>query len=587
MKLSKDTYVNLPFVNYPYATSAIIQRYEKISRDTDKAEIFLDTDKIPLPDENPFAPHRKSLDNESKVIINSFKDLPSQILIGVNLEDGDLPRLISKFTQKELIEQTLENFHKVNSYENDETYPAFERLLDLSYDDIENGNFNLQALIEDETTEPFCSAICTPNKDNEPNTELIIGISDGSGTELTWSVPLDLDEEIMLENEMYRRIDVETFQNIIEDDRINDGLFVKEYYIEGGNGWSSECDSYGEIFGNTLPSDSREALDMLNEAEFFFNDKCIKFLASKGIDTDTERNWYNFSTQWGDDDGLMGKLRITDKENGEEHIKEISFTDEEKCRFESILERYLKEELKEAAEENKQFNMGREILFIVNGEEIKKVGMSLVGEKLKEATQDTYAWLDTRDGKGIVDNAYIIACPVAFENEIQKLFSEMNLRFSQVSSPLNKDGLTDCDMPYVLKTTYINCNILQNIKSAPAYVETYLPLTNEQINDLVLSRVLVLYGENDGKPVFSTDQLDTDDWINVYARADCHGDLKVFAQIDSAFSTQSKEYEVPLTKNEKNYITQLMAQRCERDGYDINNLYKEINKSLKNKTERE
>ena len=245
------------------------------------------------------------------------------------------------------------------------------------------------------------------------------------------------------------------------------------------------------------------------------------------------------------------------------------------------------EVLKEIAEENKQFNMGREILFLVNGTDFKKVGMSLVGEKLKEVTQDTYMWLDTRDGKGIVDNAYIIACPAAFENDIHKLFSEMDFRFLQVSSPLNKDGLTDCDMPYVLKTTYINCNNLQNVKSAPAYVETFLPLTNEQINDLVLSRVLVLYGENDGKPVFSTDQLDTDDWINVYARADCHGDLKVFAQIDSAFSTQSKEYEVPLTKNEKNYIIQLMAQRCERDGYDINNLYKEINKSLKNKTERE
>lgn len=240
------------------------------------------------------------------------------------------------------------------------------------------------------------------------------------------------------------------------------------------------------------------------------------------------------------------------------------------------------EVLKEIAEENKQFNMGREILFIVNDEEIKKVDMSLVG-----ITQNTYTWLDTRDGKGIVDNAYIIACPAAFENEIHKFFSEMDFRFSQVPSPLNKDGLTDCDMPYVLKTTYIDCNNLQNVKSAPAYVETYLPLTNEQINDLVLSRVLVLYGENDGKPVFSTDQLDTDDWINVYARVDCHGDIKVFAQIDSAFSTQSKEYEVPLTKNEKNYITQLMAQRCERDGYDINNLYKEINKSLKNKTERE
>ena len=245
------------------------------------------------------------------------------------------------------------------------------------------------------------------------------------------------------------------------------------------------------------------------------------------------------------------------------------------------------EVLKEIAEENKRFNMGREMLFIINGEEIKKVGMSLIGEKLKEVTQDTYMWLDTRDGKGIVDNAYIIACPAAFENEIHKLFSEMNFRFLQLPSPLNKDGLTDCDMPYVLKTTYINCNNLQNVKSAPAYVETFLPLTNEQINDLVLSRVLVLYGENDGKPVFSTDQLDTDDWINVYARADCHGDLKVFAQIDSAFSTQSKEYEVPLTKNEKNYIIQLMAQRCERDGYDINNLYKEINKALKNKTERE
>ncbi len=245
------------------------------------------------------------------------------------------------------------------------------------------------------------------------------------------------------------------------------------------------------------------------------------------------------------------------------------------------------EVLKEIAEENKQFNMGRETLFLINGTDLKKVGLSLVGEKLKEVTQDTYTWLDTRDGKGIVDNAYIIACPAAFENEINKLFSEMNFRYSQVSSPLNKEGLTDCDMPYVLKTAYIDYKNLQNVKSAPAYVETYLPLTNDQINDLVLSRVLVLYGENDGKPVFITDQLDTDDWINVYARVDCHGDLKVFAQIDSAFSTQSREYEVPLTKNEKNYIIQLMAQRCERDGYDINNLYKEINKSLKNKTERE
>lgn len=346
MELSKETYVNLPFVRYPFATSAIIQRYEKIARDTDKAEIYLDTDEIPLPDGSLFAPHRKSPDNEGKVNINSFKDLSPQILIGVSLKDDDLPRLISKFTQKELIEQTLENFHKINSYENDETYPAFERLLDLSYDDIENGNFNLQALIEDETTESFCSAIYTPVENNEPNTELIIGISDGNGTELTWSVPLDLDEEIMLENEMYRRIDVETFQNILDDDKINDGLFVKEYYIEGGNGWSSECDSYGEVFGNTLPSDNREALDMLNEAEFFFNDKCIEFLASKGIKTDTERNWYNFSTQWGDDDQLMGKLRITDKESGEERIKEIPFTDGEKGRFESILERYLEEELK-------------------------------------------------------------------------------------------------------------------------------------------------------------------------------------------------------------------------------------------------
>ena len=347
MKFSKDTYVNLPFVRYPFATSAIIQRYEEIARDTDKAEIFLDTDEIPLPDGSLFVPHRKSLDNESKVNIHAFKDIPSQILIGVDLEDGDLSRFISKFTQNELIEQTLENYRKIENIEGDETYPVFENFLDLSYEDIEKGNFNLQALIEDEATEPFCSVIYTPVKDNELKTELIIGIGDdGNGTELTWSVPLDLDDEIMLGNEMYRRIDVETFQNILDDDRINDGLFIKEYYIEGGKGWSSECDSYGEVFGNTLPSDNREALDMLNEAEFFFNDKCSEFLASKGIETDTERNWYNFSTQWGDDDQLMGKLRITDKESGEEHIKEIPFTDEEKCRFESILERYLEEELK-------------------------------------------------------------------------------------------------------------------------------------------------------------------------------------------------------------------------------------------------
>ena len=228
MELSKDTYVNLPFVNYPYAASAIIQRYEKVSRDTDKAEVFLDTDEIPLPDEPLFAPHRKSLDNENKVGISAFKDVPSQIFIGVSLEDGDLSRFISKFTQKELIEQTLENFHKVNSYDYDENFPVFERFFDLSYDDIEKGNFNLQALIEDETTEPFCSVIYTPVEDNELKVEFFIGIRDpyidvcnGSSTELTWSVPLDLDEEIMLKNELYRRIDLETFQKILEDDRIN------------------------------------------------------------------------------------------------------------------------------------------------------------------------------------------------------------------------------------------------------------------------------------------------------------------------------------------------------------------------------
>lgn len=196
MKFSKDTYVNLPFVKYPYATSAIIQRYEKISRNTDKAEIFLDIKEVPLPDGSLFVPHRKSLDNESKVNIYAFKDLPPQILIGVNLEDRDLLRLISKFTQEELIQQTLENFHK------------------------------LQALIEGEMTKPFCSAIYTPDKDNELKTELIIGIGDGNGTELTWSVPLDLDEEIMLGNEMYRRIDIKTFQKILEDDRIR-GDYMK------------------------------------------------------------------------------------------------------------------------------------------------------------------------------------------------------------------------------------------------------------------------------------------------------------------------------------------------------------------------
>ena len=258
MKFSKDTYVNLPFVKYPYATSAIIQRYEEISRDTDKVEIFLDTDEVPLPDGSLFVPHRKSLDNEGKVNIFAFKDLSPQVLIGVDLEDGDLSRFISKFTQNELIEQTLENYRKIENYESDETYPVFEGFLDLSYDDIEKGHFNLQALIEDEMTKPFCSAIYTPIKDNELKIEFIIGIGDGNGTELTWSVPLDLDEEIMLGNEMYRRIDIKTFQKILEDNKINDGLFVKENYIEDGKGWSSECDSYGEMFGDTLPSDNAE-----------------------------------------------------------------------------------------------------------------------------------------------------------------------------------------------------------------------------------------------------------------------------------------------------------------------------------------
>ena len=267
MKFSKDTYVNLPFVKYPYATSAIIQRYEEISRDTDKAEVFLDTDEIPLPDGSLFVPHRKSLDNESKVNIYAFKDIPSQILIGVNLEDGDIPRFISKFTQNELIEQTLENYRKIENIESDETYPAFERFLDMSYEDIEKGHFDLQALIEGEMTKPFCSVIYTPVKDNELKIELIIGIGDGNGTELTWSVPLDLDEEIMLGNEMYRRIDVETFQKILEDDKINDGLFVKENYIEGGKGWSSECDSYGEMFGDTLPSDKAELNNNVKEID--------------------------------------------------------------------------------------------------------------------------------------------------------------------------------------------------------------------------------------------------------------------------------------------------------------------------------
>ena len=31
---------------------------------------------------------------------------------------------------------------------------------------------------------------------------------------------------------MYRRIDVKTFQNILDDDRINDGLFVAEAYFK-------------------------------------------------------------------------------------------------------------------------------------------------------------------------------------------------------------------------------------------------------------------------------------------------------------------------------------------------------------------
>ena len=38
---------------------------------------------------------------------------------------------------------------------------------------------------------------------------------------------MDLDEEIMLGNEMYRRIDIKTFQKILEDDRIG-GDYMKE-----------------------------------------------------------------------------------------------------------------------------------------------------------------------------------------------------------------------------------------------------------------------------------------------------------------------------------------------------------------------
>ena len=229
------------------------------------------------------------------------------------------------------------------------------------------------------------------------------------------------------------------------------------------------------------------------------------------------------------------------------------------------------ETLRQMGKNNLRFKEGQEELFILLGDD--NVGFSNDHmEDIYKITKGKAYYLGIREGRDSSKDSFLMTCPKSYADEMKAFFDKTGMEYLQYSSPLNEAELTNCDMPYISKSAYPRKNHC---------IETFLPLSGEQIDRLICSRINMRYGSNDGKLIENCSDLDKGDWINVYARMDKRRDISVVAQIDGYSSTQSIEYNVPLTSNEKEYISELMTNRCVKEKYSIDNLLTQLDKDKK------
>ena len=229
------------------------------------------------------------------------------------------------------------------------------------------------------------------------------------------------------------------------------------------------------------------------------------------------------------------------------------------------------ETLWQMSKDNFRFKEGQEELFVLLGDDA--VGFSNdYMEEIYTLTNGKAYYLGVRDGKGLYNDSFLITCPKPYADKLEKFLEEKGRANTRYASPINGKELGDCDMPYVAKPAYPN---------KPRFIETYLPLDNDQI-DRLISRVNMRYGNDDGQPLFNDcSSLDEGDWINVYARMDKDWKMSAVAQIDGYSSTKSIEYEIPLTKTEQDHLRQLMIDRCVKENYHIDNLREQLNRKGK------
>ena len=178
-------------------------------------------------------------------------------------------------------------------------------------------------------------------------------------------------------------------------------------------------------------------------------------------------------------------------------------------------------------------------------------GMSRTKQIKQSFLENSPAYvIGERAGKGLVDTALLVACPQERCQSLEEILKTENKNFSVVQG-FKREGFPNFEITGVDKNSPL---------PFATKTEIFLCLSNDEINSYILPRVLVRYGIDDGKPVFSCDDLNDGDWINVYASVNSWGMLEVYAQIDGENCTQSQCYSIPLTQEEIQVLDKVFCE---------------------------
>ena len=385
MKLSKETFVNIALVDPPFTpVDYTVRQYSGIAKNPDNARIHLDPDSFPTGtdyDKNGqiigIVPHKEAKDKENVVEIWVNNTSSNQVYISLEADKDEICEYASRISETNLAQdlfkkESLRNYDMLaHDEEYDELFNSF--FLDVTRENIEKGQFNLAGLLQQNDV---CDVFATVVYDiATSHINLLVGLTDGSGRELTWTAPISNEEKNQIRAALLERVSFKKMKGFYEADKVQQGMFVKEYLLDNGHGYDTECDSWEEVFNNVDTSSGETALKSLRRAEMYLNEPCREYLHKKtGIIFEDDECDYGFVLNCNAENTeglyyyphgtntvgtpiLKGVIECTPYDTGSYKEIPVEFNEEELERFKAILVRKLDEDIEQYNEEKSEKNI--------------------------------------------------------------------------------------------------------------------------------------------------------------------------------------------------------------------------------------